>query len=79
MAALDCIEEAKFDDEAQKVFKTEAVQDSLQSAMNTIISALELISRYYSKARGRESLVTRHATLFYFLLSTRCGPDHRRS
>ena len=36
-AALDCIEEAKFDDEAQKVFKTEAVQDSLYASAFVLI------------------------------------------
>ena len=51
-ASLDCVKEAKFDEEAQKVFKTEAVQDVLQSTMRTSISALELISRYYSSRGG---------------------------
>ena len=47
-ASLECIKEAKFDGEAQAVFKTDAVQDVLKSAMRTSIKALELISRYYS-------------------------------
>ena len=47
-ASLDCIKEAKFDGEAQAVFKTDAVQEILKSTMRTSIKALELISRYYA-------------------------------
>ena len=47
-ASLECIKEAKFDGEAQAVFKSDAVQEVLRSAMRTSINALELISRYYA-------------------------------
>ena len=59
-AALECLEEAKFDGKAETVFKTRDVQEALSSSMQTIISALELISRYYSKTRGGELLLIPH-------------------
>ena len=77
-AALDCIEEAEFANDAQKVFKSEAVRIALQSAVNTVIRALELIPRYYSKARERESPAIRDITLSYAPPSTHHYPDHRR-
>ena len=55
-ASLECIKEAKFDDEAQEVFKTDTVQDALKTAMRTSIKALELVSRYYS-SNGTSSLL----------------------
>ena len=77
-ATLDCIGDAEFGNEAQKVFKGEAVQTALQSTANTVICALELISRYYSKARERESSTIQHVTLTYAPPSTHGCPDHRR-
>ena len=62
-AALDCIEEARISHEAEKVFKSEAVQDALHSSMQTVIRALEIISRYYSNARERKPAIVQHVTL----------------
>ena len=54
-AASDCFEEAEFGSKAATVFKTQDVKEALNSSIQTVIIALELVSRYYSEASGESS------------------------
>ncbi|KIY48426.1 hypothetical protein FISHEDRAFT_73623 [Fistulina hepatica ATCC 64428] len=48
--ALECLQDIKLDEMARKTYKSKAIRGILDDLMNSIIEALELISRYYSQS-----------------------------
>ena len=85
-AVLDCIKHVRFDRDARSVFKTERVQNVLDSVMSMIMRALELITQYYSQSFFSESsLVPPCHDSFLSVLRTStfeprgCGRSHRES
>ena len=46
-AAVDCLATIRFDDDAKKVFNSARVRNGLNTVLELVIRALELISRYY--------------------------------
>ena len=63
-AALECIDNVKFDEDARKVFKTARVQEALDVVMALTIKTLEYISSYLSKSKLGEHILVLPVALY---------------
>ena len=56
-AASDCIHQIQFSEDARQVFESNRVRKLLESIMDRVIKALELISKHYSGSRASEFII----------------------